>query len=334
MAGAAKGGAETYFVDLVTALARAGLDQRIAIRSEPGRAATLHKEGLAVRQMRFGGVFDWSTGRALREAFAADRPDIVQTWMSRATQRCPRTDAIRVGWLGGYYPPRAFRDCDHVVGVTPDLVRHLREGGFAADRAHYIPTFAPALAAPPASRAALGTPENAPLLLALGRLHVKKGFDVLLQALAKVRDAWLWIAGEGPLRAELTALAARLGVDGRVRFLGWRTDREALLAACDVCVMPSRYEPFGTVMIEAWAAQKPLIAAAAAGPKGLVRDSIDGLLVPIDDVAALAAAIDRVLRDRTFAGALAAAGHAVYQQRYTEGAVVTQYLDFYQRIRA
>jgi glycosyltransferase involved in cell wall biosynthesis len=334
MAGAAKGGAETYFVDLVTALARVGLDQRVAIRTEPARAATLAKAGLPVRQMRFGGLFDWSTKPALRDALASDRPNIVQTWMSRATQKCPRTDAVHVGWLGGYYPPRVFRDCDHVVGVTPDLARHLRDGGFPAERVHYIPTFAPAQPTAPVTRASLDTPDGVPLLLALGRLHVKKGFDVLLQALVQVKDACLWIAGEGPLRAELEALANSLGVDRRVRFLGWRTDREALLAACDVCVMPSRYEPFGTVMIEAWAAQRPLIAAAAAGPKGLIRDGVDGLLVPIDDVGALGAAIDRVLADRGLAQALAAAGHAVYQQRYTEGAVVQQYLDFYRRIVA
>jgi glycosyltransferase involved in cell wall biosynthesis len=334
MAGAPAGGAETYFVDMVTALARAGLDQRVAIRREPQRAATLASAGLNVSQMRFGGLLDWTTRGALRAAFAAEQPTIVQTWMSRATQHCPRVNAVRVGWLGGYYPPHVFRDCDHVVAVTPDIVRHLREGGFAPGRAHYIPTFAPAQSAAATSRASLSTPEGAPLLLALGRLHVKKGFDVLLRALATVRDAWLWIAGEGPLRGDLTALAASLGVASRVRFLGWRTDREALLAACDVCVMPSRYEPFGTVMIEAWAAARPLIAAAAAGPKGLVRDGVDGLLVPIDDVAALARAIDRVLRDAKLAAALAAAGHAVYQQRYTEGAVVQQYLDFYRQISA
>ena len=146
--------------------------------------------------------------------------------------------------------------------------------------------------------------------------------------------AFLWIAGDGELDAELRALAARLGVADRVRFLGWRNDREALLAACDVCVMPSRYEPFGTVMIEAWAAQRPLVVAAAAGPRGLVRDGVDALLVPIDDADALTAAIRRVLESRDLAMTLAGAGFAVYQQRYTEAAVVQQYLDFYRRIAA
>jgi glycosyltransferase involved in cell wall biosynthesis len=122
------------------------------------------------------------------------------------------------------------------------------------------------------------------------------------------------------------------GVADRVRFLGWRTDREALLAACDVCVMPSRYEPFGTVMIEAWAANRPLVVAAAAGPKGLVRDGVDALLVPIDDVGALADALRRTVSDRGLASTLAQNGHRAYVERFTEQAVVRQYLQFYESI--
>jgi len=67
-----------------------------------------------------------------------------------------------------------------------------------------------------------------------------------------------------------------LGLESRVRFSGWRDDRAALLAAADICVFPSRYEPFGTVTVDAWAAKRPLIAAAAQGPKAYVTDGTDG----------------------------------------------------------
>ena len=86
-----------------------------------------------------------------------------------------------------------------------------------------------------------------------------------------------------------------------MRFLGWRTDRGALLRAADICVLPSRWEPFGTVMLEAWAAGTPLVAAASQGPAALIEDGGNGLLVPVDDVAALAAAVappDRRSRPR------------------------------------
>ncbi len=334
IAGAEHGGAETYFVDLVLALQRAGLEQHVVIRCNARRTAALHAGGVDPVELPFGGMFDWRTRRALRREIAAFKPDVVQTWMNRATRFCPRGNFIHVGWLGGYYKPENFRACDHAIGVTEDIVGHLVDHGWSPSRAHYLPTFASNAKASPVDRSEFGTPRGAPLVLALGRLHEKKAFDVLLKALARLPDAWLWLAGEGPLRGELEALASRLGVASRVRFLGWRNDRAALLAAADVCVMPSRYEPFGTVMIEAWAHRVPLVAAASAGPAGLIEDGETGLLVPVDDVEALAAAVERALADRTLAERLAAGGHAAYEERYTEAAVVRRYLGFFARVTA
>jgi hypothetical protein len=168
----------------------------------------------------------------------------------------------------------------------------------------------------------------------LSRLHPKKGLDTLLRALATLPDCVGWIAGEGPLRAELEALAVRLGVADRVRFLGWRRDRAALLRAADLCVLPSRYEPFGTVILEAWAAGTPLVACAAAGPAAHVRDGEDGLLVPIDDAVALAGAIRRVLDDPSLARWLSAAGHAAYAKDYTPERVTDRWIAFYESVLA
>ena len=92
-----------------------------------------------------------------------------------------------------------------------------------------MPTFPTIEAAEPVDRAELATPAEATVLLSLSRLHEKKGLDVLLQALAELPACVAWIAGDGPLEGELKALAARLGVADRVRFLGWRSDRGALL---------------------------------------------------------------------------------------------------------
>jgi len=334
MAGAEHGGAETFFVDLVTALHRAGLPQRAVIRRSPERAAILRQAGVDVAELRFGGPLDLLTKPALRREIARFRPDIVQTWMVRATTACPRGSFVHVGWLGGYYKPPRFRACDHVVGVTPGIVGHLRAAGWADERSHYLPTFAVSRPAAALRRADYDTPDDAPLLLALGRLHVKKAFDVLLRALVSVPKAWLWIAGEGELRQDLERLAQDLGVSGRVRFLGWRYDREALLATADVCVFPSRYEPFGTVTIEAWANRTPLVAAASAGPAGIIRDGIDGLLVPIDDAAALAAALSRVIADPALAARLAEAGWRHYQAEFSEAVVVGRWLDLYRDLLA
>jgi glycosyltransferase involved in cell wall biosynthesis len=165
--------------------------------------------------------------------------------------------------------------------------------------------------------------------LALGRLHENKGFDVLLAALARVPDLHLWLAGEGPLRGDLESQAAALGVAGRVRFLGWRDDVPALLAAADFLVSSSRHEPLGNVVIEAWAAERAVIATASAGPRELIRDGESGLLAPIEDAAALAAALARLAADPALRARLAAGGHAAYAAQFTESAVVRRYQDFF-----
>ena len=95
---------------------------------------------------------------------------------------------------------------------------------------------------------------------------------------------------------------------------------------------PSRREPLGNVILEGWAQAKPVIAAASAGPGELIGDGETGLLVPVDDAHALAAAIDRLRRDPALAAALAAAGHGAYQAGFTEDAVVRRWIDFFARI--
>lgn len=329
IAGAEHGGAEIFFVDLVTALHAAGIEQRVVIRRNRARAGILRQAGIDPVELAFGGMFDFHTRRALKREIAAWQPDIVQTWMNRATKHCPRGDFIHVGWLGGYYKPNNYRHCDHVVGVTPGIVDHLKKnGGWPDDRAHFLPTLAVDEPVEPLARAVFDTPDDAPLLLALGRLHWKKAFDVLLKALAEVPDAYLWIAGEGPLGDELKGLSRELGLEPRVRFLGWRDDREAMLKAADICIMPSRYEPFGTVMVEAWAQRVPVITTACAGPMEFIKHDDNGLVVPIDDVAALAQAIQRLMTDGELFARLAEGGHAAYLAQFSKARVVELWREF------
>lgn len=332
IAGAGQGGAETFFVDLVSALHRAGLAQRVVIRHNSSRAQALRAAGIEPVQLPFRRWFDIGTRIALRQQVLEYRPDIVQTWMSRASVAMPRGRFVQVGWLGGYYDLKSYRFCRHLIGVTRDIADQMVKGGWPRERAHYLPTLAADAPAPPLSRAEYNTPNDAPLVMALGRLHVKKGFDVLLKAVAEVPDVYAWIAGDGPLRAELERQANELGVSGRVRFLGWRDDRAALFATCDICVMPSRYEPFGTVMIEAWAHRKPLIVAAAQGPKGLIKNGENGLLVPVDDHLALASAIRRLTDHPELAERIVASGRRQYEAEYTEAAVVGRYMAFYEHV--
>jgi glycosyltransferase involved in cell wall biosynthesis len=332
MAGARHGGAETFFVRLALALHRAGLEQCLIIRRDAERAAALRAGGSPPRELPFGGALDLRTRFGLRRILRAYRPQVVLTWMSRATRLCPRGDFVHVGRLGGYYDLKYYHRCDHLIGNTRDIVSYVTRAGWPESRAHYLPNFVPEMTASPIARASLDTPTDAPLALALGRLHSNKGFDVLIEALARAPGIYLWLAGEGAERTQLQARTERLGVARRVRFLGWREDAAALLAACNMLVCPSRHEPLGNVVIEAWAAGKPVVAASSAGPAALVRDGVTGLLVPIDDADALARAMTRLGENHGLRAGLAAAGRATYVAEFSERVVVAQYREFLERV--
>jgi glycosyltransferase involved in cell wall biosynthesis len=328
MAGAPHGGAEAFFVRLAAALARAGVEQQLVIRRDAERAAALRRAGIDPVQLRFGGRFDLATRWHFRRAIAAYRPSVVLTWMNRATRLCPRGEFVHVARLGGYYDLRYYRHCDHLIGNTRAIVGYLVAQGWPRERAHYLPNFVDAAEAAPLPRSVFGTPPDAPLALALGRLHPNKAFDVLIPAMARVPRLHLWLAGEGDERGMLERQAASQGVAGRLHFLGWRDDVAALMASADFLVCPSRHEPLGNVVIEAWAAGLPVIAARSAGPEALLRDGETGLLVPIDDVTGLAAAMERLIDDGGMRARLAAAGRAAYAAGFAEDRVVALYRDF------
>ncbi len=332
MAGAPFGGAEAFFTRLVLAFGRAGLDQRVVIRTNPARAEILRSGGIEPVELPFGGFFDWKTPKALMREIEDYRPDIVLTWMNRASHMCPKGDFVHVGRMGGYYDLKYYKKCDHLIGNTQDIRDYLVGQGWPQDKAHYLPNFVTEEKAKPLSRKQFYTPESAPLVVALGRLHQNKAFDVLLEAIARVPSVYLWIAGEGPLRAELVKKAEFHAVKPRTRFLGWREDTPAILAAADLFVCPSRHEPLGNVVIEAWAQGVPVIAADSYGPGTLIEQRETGILVPVDDVKTMGLAIRNLLEDDKLRNRIARQGNKAYKKNFTEKIVVGQYVNFFKSI--
>jgi len=315
------GGAETYFTDLVGALARAGVQQAAVIRPHAGREAALKALGVETRLELFSKPFDFATAPAIEKLARAFGAKVVLAWMNRAARRTPPGPYARIGRLGGYYKLKNYRGFDALVGNTQDIVDWMVREGWPKARAHYIPNFAAEGEGQPIPRAHFATPEGAPLLLGMGRLHESKAHDISLRALAHLPDAYLWVAGHGPEEAKLKALAEDLGVASRVRFLGWRTDAPSLYRSADVCVFPSRFEPLGNVVIQAWAHGLPVIAARSAGPASLIRDGEDGALTPIDDANALADKVRALLADAALRRQFIAAGRARVAHTFSEAAI-------------
>lgn len=333
MAGADRGGAETAFVDMCLALHENGVNQLVVTRPNDLRVPQLQQAGLKVKCLPFGGKIDVYTSWRMKQIAAKYKPDIVQTWMARASWKTPKGPYKVVSRLGGYYNLKYFGQTDVFTTITPDIREYLIKQGIAPESVRHINNFAETeIAHQPINREALDTPEDATVLLALGRLHTSKALDVLIKAVVDLPNVHVWIAGEGDLRNELEQVALDCGIDDRIHFLGWRSDRAALLQAADICVFPSRYEPFGTVFVQAWANHVPVICSRADGPRQFVRDNDDGLLFDIDDVAGLNQSIKRLSADRLLQDKLIANGYERYQNEFTKEKTVAAYLSLYREL--
>ena len=323
---AGEGGAETYFLDLIAALADDGVKQAAAIRANPNRESALRRLDVPTGVFRFGGPIDLLTKPKIKAFAGRNDVKLALAWMNRAARHTPAGPWARIGRLGGYYSLKYYKGFEELVANTEDIADWVVSQGWPAGKVRYIPNFA--LAPPdtaPADRSALNTPEDVPLLLAMGRLHEAKAHDVALEALAKIPEAYLWIAGAGALETKLKAMAEALGVGPRVRFLGWRNDPSSLYRAADICVFPSRYEPLGNVVIQSWAHGLPVVAAASQGPSALIRNEEDGLLVPIDDPGALAEAVNRMIADPMLCIRMVQNGSERVEADFSPAAVVAQW---------
>ena len=246
---------------------------------------------------------------------------------------------------------RVFRRAGFVTACSGDLAARAERLGAPSDRLEVVPygvdveRFRPDATERETLRARVRAEPRQPLLFAAGRLVRKKGFEYLIDALPQIASEWrpvLAIAGGGDLEAELRERAARAGVADRVVFLG-DLPQDAVgkwFAAADVAVAPSVRDDSGNVdglpntVLEALASAAPLVATSAGGISSVVTDGRTGLLVPERDPAAIARAIERLLRDPAAAAALGSAARASVESRFGWRNTAARFVEAYDRALA
>lgn len=327
-------GAETYFEKVAAAFAvDPDIRQEIIIEEQASRQQRLDSAGVTYSTLPMGRISKpLLYNRCLKQHVSCFDPDIILTWVNRASRKCPPNNAVVVGRLGGYYDINNYHKCDHLIVNTPDLVRHVTESGWPADKVSMISNFGELPEALNVTDPLPEIPEGHRVLLTLGRLHEKKAQDTAIRAMKQIPDATLLIAGSGELRSELEALALSEGVSERVRFLGLRKDIRNLFEIADLCLFPSRFEPLGNVVLEAWATGTPVVAADSTGPAWLIDHDESGLLFSIDDHQQCAAAVNRVLRDEALATRLAERGKRKFQAEFSQPVILQQYKDLFFRL--
>ncbi|MAL99567.1 MAG: glycosyl transferase [Alteromonadaceae bacterium] len=334
MAGAAQGGAEAFFTRLATGLQASGrIQQRAFIRDAGSRVDDLRAAGVSVDTWRFGGVVHQLDRWHFRRALRSYHPDIVLAWMNRATQATPRGGYKLVSRLGNYYDLKYHRHADFWVGNSAGICDYLVQGGMPSHRVFRIPNFANEAPAEALPRTSFATPPGVPVILSAGRLHRDKAFDTLLQALVLCTDAVLWLAGDGPEKPMLQQLCRDLGLESRVRFLGWRQDVTSLMRSVDLFVCSSRHEGLGSIILESWAHGCPIVATAAQGPGELIDSGTTGLLVPVDKPDALATAIRELLQNPAERQQLADNARAHYYRQFSKSIILERYEELFETVR-
>lgn len=324
------GGGEVQVLGLCVRQVEQGIDVRLAANPTGRLAREAEARGLSVVPLAVRNHLDVRAGWRLRQLvrgadvvhFHTARAHALAPWagglgvrrvVTRRMDYVPR--GLAVGWLYG-------RAVDVVIAISEGVRRALVAGGVSAERIVVVPSGVDldrVRAQPDARermRELLDVGDETTLVLGLGALERRKGFDVLIEAVAKCgEDVQVVLAGAGSERAALESLAGARAV--RLRCVGFQEDVAPYLAAADVVAIPSRAEGLGIAALEAMAAGRAVVASRVGGLGEVVEHERSGLLVASEAVDELRRAIMRLVRDRGLREALGAAASARVREVYS-----------------
>ena len=326
-------GAITFTADTLLALQKTGkVEQFVLCRSNDILLDRLHRGNIPYELMDFVGWKKWLDKIRIRRKIKSYAPDVVHCWMNRASSFMPQgTGVPSIGYFLSYDKVKRFINCDYFMGVSHDLCNYIgRESGHP-DRVFLGHTFGTLPEDKPLDRKDFGIPDDKPVILMLTRMHQEKGVDLLIRAAVEL-DVFLLLAGTGPELENYRILVRDLGLESRVCFAGWRSDRFALLGVADILAVPSRSDAAPTVMPEAWSKGVPVVAAKAKGPSQYIQHGVNGMLIEIEDVDGLARSLRAVLEDNSLRERIIQGGKRTYETQFTKEIVIAKLLETYQEV--
>lgn len=250
-------------------------------------------------------------------------PDAVIAHANRATGLCLRALKKRQFPLVGVvqnYSTRRYNAADAVFTTTYDLIATLAAQGIAEKKIFHIPNMVK-VSGLPVRRAR----HNPPVIGAMGRFVKKKGFDTYIEALALLQTRGVpfkaILGGTGEEENALKLLAEQKGLQEKLDFIGWVADRKHFYTGLDIFCLPSLHEPFGIVLLEAFAHGAPIISTNSEGPKDIITPNYDAVIVEKGDAGQLAKAMEKLIHDPALCEKLAANGFAKVKTSYSQEVV-------------
>jgi glycosyltransferase involved in cell wall biosynthesis len=350
-------GGEDQLLALAQGLARRG-HANVVVAQEGGELSRRARAaGLPTTEVRMRGEWDLAAVGRIAALLRRDRPDLLHmhtshahtlgVLASKATGIARRVVSRRVDFsihrhalsLSGL----KYRfGVDRYVAVSHAVAAQLVRDGVDAARISVVHDGVDPDRFPggdgAVARTDLGVPAGAPLIGTLAHFGWHKSLETLIAAasdvVAAVPDAWIAIVGDGSLRPMLEAERAKSPVRARVLLPGFRDNVADFLAAYDVFVMPSVMEGLCTSIMDAFAVGVPVVACAAGGIPELVQDGATGLLVPVREPRALAAALVRMVRDADLRRTVTANARAALQRGFTHDTMVEGTLAVYREVLA
>ena len=309
MFGCGLGGIEQSFLDYCQAIARQGHRVTAIIHPKAGIRPILEAmPGIEVHYVANWGAWDGFARRKLANLLLVLEADAAILHGNRAVRLMRRgtrkVGCKTIGVTHNYSLGRQI-GLDAFFATTQDLRNTLIRLGQAEDSIHIIPNMIRLASISPAPHER----GEVPVIGAMGRFVRKKGFAVFLDALAELKRRGVsftaQLGGGGEEEVALKAKAHALGLGRQLAFVGWVQDKRAFFGGIDVFCLPSLHEPFGIVMLEAFAHKVAVVTSDAEGPAEIASSGADALIVPKGDAVALANALERMLKDEALTFSLA-----------------------------
>ncbi len=359
-------GAERHLLVLLAGLIQRGIDARLVILVERDKPmddmlAEATKRGIPITRLSIRRDYDLALLWRLRALLRDQNPDVVHTHLVHADLYgccAARIAGVRTLISSRHnddqfrYRPRwrnlhrrLWRWTSGGIAISESIRRFAIEvEGAPADKitvVHYGIDFAwlnddDIASARQQLRADLGLGADALLLGMVCRLVEQKGIPYALEAIRRIKtqhaSAQFVVAGDGEKAGELRRLASALGIADRVHWLGWRGDAADLMAAFDVLLVPSLWEGFGLVLLEAMARRVPVIASRVSAIPEVIVHGETGILIEPRDVDGLAQAMTRLLNDRALRKYMGLLGAARLEERFSVERMVAGTIAVYQGV--